>query len=269
MLGKLLKYEIKATARLFLPLYLTIVVFAVINRFFLAMPNLGDKSFSFYSLAVTISMIVFVTLMVGLVVMTLFVLIQRFYKNLLGDEGYLMFTLPVKSWSHILSKLIISMLWTIASSIVAFCSILLIFSKNINISELLNELSVAYNQIVQQFGAYTYLINLEVIIFVLLNLASTILIIYAAIALGHLFNKHKLLSSFGMYIVLQIISQMIMSLAGFIFFNLAIFKPESTFIPNVLLVNGILLLSILFSGAFTAGYFFLTNYILKRKLNLE
>jgi hypothetical protein len=269
MLGKLLKYEVKATARLFLPLYLTIVVFAVINRFFLAMPNLGEKSFSFYSLAMTISMIVYVTLMIGLVVMTMFVLIQRFYKNLLGDEGYLMFTLPVKSWSHILSKLIISMLWTFVSGIVAACSIVIISSKNILIPEIYKEMSMVLGQLREYLGSFGYLVGFEVIVLSLLSLASTILIIYAAIALGHLFNKHKLLASFGMYIVLQVISQMIMSLSGFIFFNLAIFKPESTFIPSVLLVNGILLLSILYSGAFTAGYFFLTNYILKRKLNLE
>jgi hypothetical protein len=216
-----------------------------------------------------VSMVVFVTLMIGLVVMTLFVLIQRFHKNLLGDEGYLMFTLPVKSWMHILSKLIISMLWTISSSIVAFCSILFISSNRVSFPELFNRLSIAFNQIQQQFGAATYLVSFEVIVLGLLTLASTILTIYAAIALGHLFNKHKLLASFGMYIVLKIISQTIMSLSAAIFFNQAIFQPETTFIPSVTLVNGILLLSILYSGAFTAGYFFLTNYILKRKLNLE
>ena len=115
MLNKLLKYEIKATARLFLPLYATILIFAAINLFFLAAPDANENSISFYELAVGIGMIVYVILMTGLVVMTLFVLVQRFYKNLLSDEGYLMFTLPVKSWSHILSKLMIAMLWTIAS----------------------------------------------------------------------------------------------------------------------------------------------------------
>ena len=36
MLGKLLKYETKATARIFLPLYGALVLLAVINRFFMA-----------------------------------------------------------------------------------------------------------------------------------------------------------------------------------------------------------------------------------------
>lgn len=269
MLGKLLKYEIKATARLFLPLYLTIVVFAVINRFFLAMHYAREGAFSFFSIGMSISMIAYVTLMIGLVVMTLLVLIQRFYKNLLGDEGYLMFTLPVKSWSHILSKLIISMFWTIASSIVAFCSILLIYPKNIITPELINRLIMAFNQIRQEFGISTYFVGIEGVVLVLLTLATSILTIYAAIALGHLFNKHKLLASFGMYIAIKIGSEIITTAVAAIFFNQAMFKPDTALIPSTMLVNGILLFSILFNGAFAAGYFYLTNYVLKKKLNLE
>jgi hypothetical protein len=76
--------------------------------------------------------------------MTLIVLIQRFYKNLLGDEGYLMFTLPVQSWSHILSKLAVSMLWTVVSGGVALCSILFISSNNISTPEFYKELLMAF-----------------------------------------------------------------------------------------------------------------------------
>jgi hypothetical protein len=61
MLGKLLKYEIKATARLFLPLYLTILIFAAINRFFYAVPNIGEKSSTFSSFAMAISMVIYIT----------------------------------------------------------------------------------------------------------------------------------------------------------------------------------------------------------------
>lgn len=269
MLGKLFKYEIKATARLFIPLYLTIVVFAAINRFFLTMPNIGDHSFSFQSLAMALSMFVYATLMVGLVVMTLFVLIQRFYKNLLGDEGYLMFTLPVQAWKHILSKLVISMLWIIASGIIACCSILIIASKNIHLPELFSKLAMAYDQYVAYFGASSYLISLEAFLLALLTLASTILSIYAAIALGHLFSKYKLLASFGMYILIKTAAEIIMAVFAAIFFNTQIFQPNTAFIPSDLLVNGMLLFSISFTGLFAAGYFYLTNYLLKKKLNLE
>lgn len=269
MSGKLLKYEIKATARLFLPLYLTILIFATINRFFINMPDIGEKAFSFSSLAMTISMFVYITLMIGLVLMTLIVLIQRFYKNLLGDEGYLMFTLPVQSWSHILSKLTISMLWTIVSGIVAFCSILIISAKDIFTPEMYKELLMSFNLFRQYFGGYSYLVCFEFIVLILLFLASTILTIYSAIALGTLFNKYKLLASFGMYIMLKTISQILMMLSAVIYSNLFLLKAGNDLVPSVLQVNTLLLLAILYFGAITAGYFILTNYILKKKLNLE
>lgn len=269
MLGKLFKYELKATARLFIPLYLTLLVFAVMNLFFLPTYNIGEKSSALYSIAMSVSMIIYVTLIIGLVLMTLIVMIQRFYKNLLGDEGYLMFTLPVQPWKHIFSKLIVSMLWTVASGIVAFCSILIISSKNISAPEIYKGLEAAFNQFVRYFGASSYLVSFEAIVLGLLSLASAILTIYAAIALGHLFNKHKLLISFGMYIVLKTVSQMLMTLFAFIFANQGIFGAGSGFTPSVIQINTFLLLSILYFGAITAGYYVLTNYILKRKLNLE
>ena len=39
---------------------------------------------------------------------TCVVTIQRFYKGLLGQEGYLMFTLPVKNWQLVFSKALVS-----------------------------------------------------------------------------------------------------------------------------------------------------------------
>jgi hypothetical protein len=270
MLGKLLKYEIKATARLFLPFYLTILIFSAINLFLLGTPtNIGERTFSFSSLATTISMIVYVTLMVGMVLMTLVVMIQRFYRNLLGDEGYLMFTLPVKSWSHILSKLAVSTLWTVLSGFVALCSIFIISSNNISALELFKRLSIALSQFIQYFKGSALLVSFEAIILGLLILASTILTIYAAIALGHLFNKYKLLISFGMYIVLKTIPQIFIMLFTVIFSNSTALEKVINSLPSTSQVNAFLLLSILYFGAITAGYFVLTNYILKRKLNLE
>ena len=53
-----------------------------------------------------ISMVGYVVLIISISAITLIIMVQRFYKNLLGDEGYLMFTLPVKTWQNVLNKLI-------------------------------------------------------------------------------------------------------------------------------------------------------------------
>ena len=92
MLGKLLKYELKATARTFLPLYGAILVVSVVVR-------LAFSKFEHADLFMGISALTLFGLFVALAVLTLLVIVQRFNNNLLSDEGYLMFTLPVSTHS--------------------------------------------------------------------------------------------------------------------------------------------------------------------------
>ena len=43
---------------------------------------------------------------IAMIVITVFIVLMRFYRGLLGDEGYLMHTLPVKPWQLITSMCI-------------------------------------------------------------------------------------------------------------------------------------------------------------------
>ena len=56
-------------------------------------------------------------------VMSLVVMIQRFYKNVLGDEGYLTLTLPVNVHEILWSKLIVSFVWFLATGLIAIASV--------------------------------------------------------------------------------------------------------------------------------------------------
>ena len=46
------------------------------------------------------------------------VLIVRYYRNLYGDEGYLMNTLPVTPAQHVWAKLICAFLWELGLSLI-------------------------------------------------------------------------------------------------------------------------------------------------------
>ena len=122
MLGKLTKYEIKATARIFLPLYAGLLLFALINKVFIEI-NLLQTKMAFLS---AISGMIYFFIIVATFIITLVVMIQRFYKNLLSDEGYLMFTIPVTPSKHIISKMIVSILWAVVSVIAAVLSVLVL-----------------------------------------------------------------------------------------------------------------------------------------------
>ena len=265
MLSKLMKYELKATGRIFLLLFLALLVFAGINRF-----TIGPEKFDTPAM---ISMIIYIIIMVGMFVMTFIMMIQRFKNNLLSDEGYLMHTLPVKPWKHIVSKLFVSMLWIMASGFVAFISILIIALKNGQLTRITVELAAFYHKAFELLGASIYLLSFEIILVILVSLASGILIIYASIAIGHLFNQHKMLVSFGAFIVLSTLSQILFSLLGMIpgdiFFTNIHISSVNELIGLQSVIQLMIAYGIIFTGLLCAAYFAVTNYILSKRLNLE
>lgn len=263
MLNKLLKYEIKATARLFLPLYLALLVFALINRFLSPIKTIEpSNNFNLQILLGFLSMTIYIALIVGTFVMTLVIMIQRFYKNLLGDEGYLMFTLPVKSWKHIVSKLLIAVFWTVLSFLTTICSILII----VNAKNLKGEFFNMVNTFKDFFG---YAGFFTIPVYALLWIASNILMIYAAITLGHLFAKHKLIASFGMYCILYVIYQTAAALFILLFKNTIFASLTAGSIPTPLDLNRFISLFGLLAIIFASANFIIANTTLKNKLNLE
>lgn len=263
MLRKLLKYEIKATARIFLPIYLALLLVSVVNQL---IPDMNlEQAFTLADILGIITALIYVLIIVGMFVMTLIVTIQRFYKNLLADEGYLMFTLPVESWKHIMSKLLISVMWSVISVFVAFVSVMII--ERVSLAELSYYLKLFYTIIESYFESRATLMIAESILTALLVLVSSGLMIYAAIAIGQLCNKHRILSSVGAYSCIYIINQILMTIALFIAFGSGIFtygifdEPSNVFI--LLRINNILLIV---TGV---AYFLITNFILTKKLNLE
>ena len=112
MLGKLIKYEFKAMGRVMLPLYVVMIFLAGLLSFNLK-TGMNDSAQSLLQkFAIILAFLFFAAVMAVFVVMVIMV-IQRFYKNLLGTEGYLMFTLPVSTWQHILSKALTAMIWIV------------------------------------------------------------------------------------------------------------------------------------------------------------
>ena len=107
-------------------MYAAILLFAGINKLQFTDPMIMDgPGFSFREIMSGLSIFIYGILFIGLMVITFVVCIIRFYKSLLGDEGYLMFTLPVETWKHIFNKLLIAMMWSVASGLFAILSILI------------------------------------------------------------------------------------------------------------------------------------------------
>ena len=117
MLSKLLKYEFKATGRIYGGLYLAILAAAALLGAFFRFPALASD------FPIVVVTTVYLMLCVAIAVITALTIIQRFTRNLLGREGYLMHTLPVTPAQLILSKLISSMVWLLCSILVIALSL--------------------------------------------------------------------------------------------------------------------------------------------------
>lgn len=256
MLGKLMKYEFKATGRIMLPLYAALLGFAIINKIFIG-TNMAEMNMDFLGgVPALITMVGYFITMAAVFVGTLIITLQRFYKNLFGDEGYLMHTIPVKASQNIASKLIVSMIWTIISGFIAMISVFIMAFE----PEIFKEIIEALKMIYPEIGS-NIIVIIEFIILGIVYLAYEIMVLYASLSIGQLFKSKKILGAFAGFMIINVVQQAIIGTISAIFFanvNFMNIVSEYIFLCGI----GVSLL-------FFIALFCITNYILKNKLNLE
>ncbi|WP_346876880.1 ABC transporter permease [Clostridium sp. UBA5712] len=256
MLRKLIKYEFKATGRIMLPLYGALLGFSIINKIFIG-TNMAEVNMDFLGgIPAIITMIGYFVTMVAVFVGTLFITVQRFYKNLFGDEGYLMNTIPVKSSQNIVNKLVVSMVWIIISGFIAATSIFVMAYEPGVLKEAIREFKNIYSEIgLNIFGI------IEFTIFGIVSLTHQIMMLYASLSIGQLFKSKKLLGGFAGFMILSIAQQSIIGI------GMTILVASDSFIylsAHYAILCGIIVCLIFFTILFC-----ITNYIMKNKLNLE
>lgn len=266
MLTKLFKYEIKSTARQFLSVYLILIGLSVILKTF----NELSEKLEIMILPSALFMFLYVVTVIGMFIVTVITVIQRFYKNLIGDEGYLMFTLPLTVKHHILVKTVTAVFWTLTGIITALFSILIIAFYGSIFSNVSGFISTLYNSLKAEYGIDIYLFALLAGIITILVLAANYLMIFTAVSIGQLFRSHRTAASVGAYFMLYIINQ-ILSVITVSIFSSVNKTLWIRFLNNDLSV--VLALSLVFASVAAAllacFYFICSSYILKNRLNLE
>ena len=137
MLSKLLRHEFRATGRILLPLYL--LLFVTAGLFHVSMRLLEDERIAYgwpVKVFSGISTTAFIVAIIGVSVLAGVLMVYRFYKNLMTDEGYLMFTLPVTTHQIITSKLIVTLVWTVATVIADALAVALAMCRMVHIDDL-------------------------------------------------------------------------------------------------------------------------------------
>ena len=197
MLGKLIKYEFRSTAMFFLPIYAALVIISALTAALYRLAESFNSDFFNFSLAASVSL--YVLLALGLAVTTFVIIIIRFYKNLLGNEGYLMFTLPVTAEQNILAKLIPAAVWFVGSCVLGLLTIIPVLNFRYD------DFSFTFEHITTTHVAAT-------VLFVIMGLASLLtgfLFLYLCMCIGQTFNSHRFLASAVTMITLQSAAQII------------------------------------------------------------
>lgn len=228
MLKKCLKHEWKACWK----------NMALLNGAAIFMGALGGFGFLFSQLSelpdllIVLYLFAYVLIVIAASVMTQVLMIQRYYKNLFTDEGYLTNVLPVSATDHILSKMLVFGAWSILNALSVLASFaflllpsairyftantLLFYNKTMTFSDFLSYLWAQITCVADAAFSLIGITNhigmaLFSIVGFFTSLFFGILLFYAAISIGSLVSSHKILTAvlsyIGMTTVIQILAE--------------------------------------------------------------
>ena len=253
MFGKLMKHEFRATARTILPLYGIMLVLALMAT--MAM-RLFDFNMHWQETVVDFIMITYGLSVFAVAVGVFILLMIRYKRNLLGDEGYLMMTLPTSVHGLLLSKLLTAMVWYLLTGVAVVLSVLIAGSGQIN--EFFQAVRDALNMLFQHSDLVS--ICLRVLLAMLLSMSLITLLFYADFSLSQSFRKHKVLYTIAAVVVVLALFR----LCGWItvsYHSSAGFAAQEVHILTPLDFAELIAVNVLF--------YFGAWWALSRRLNLE
>ena len=297
MLKNLIKHEMRATGKAFMWLYIAFAVIVVVNVLFVHLDPTNTESVIISAsnanlpshtvemsnavpnaFQTTLAVLYFLSI-IAMAVGTLVVVVLRFYRNLLGDEGYLMMTLPVSREQLVLSKLIVATIWSICSGVLIFLSIMLLIAGSGSFTELVEGIKMT-TALGFPLGQWITVIVITMVV----SIIAGILMLYASMAIGPNLLKNRLGGSILAFIIIAVISQIATvttmlapsnSSGGHMLMNevkdtMPAGGEEAIAVPILNEAVSLASMSAIISAAVIGIVcWFLTRYMLKRKLNLS
>lgn len=205
MTGKLIKYEIRSSIRLIGIIWIALIAASILvgistSSVQTVLPEDGLELAK--SLLAIVPPIFYGAIFMAMMVITVMIVILRFYRGILGDEGYLMHTLPVKVWQLITAKGAVAAGIVLISSLLAFLSILILIGFTGGFREMMDAMAELFRVFGEEPQAI--LIILEILVIIIASALKSVYQIYAAMAIGQLAGKYRLLTSLGAYIAINI-----------------------------------------------------------------
>ena len=274
MLGKLLKHEFKATARTMLPMFGVVVLLSVLAN--LGFAQIADSENGALDILFGLFIFAFFLGLFTMGVMAMVVMIQRFYKNVLGDEGYLTLTLPVNVHEIVWSKLIVSFVWFLATGLIAIAAVFVaVFTLTYTeFGEMFRSMP-SFSEMLRLFFEKTAITPWQLTgaiaqfaAMIILSSLTACLHFYAAMALGHSFSNNKVLLSVVFFIAISFFFSFVSSLLGIFADGLAMTVTVEAGSSVMMTLQELSLGSMIYTLIEGVILYLLTTYCLKNRLNL-
>lgn len=206
MTGRLIKYELRSSIKLMGVIWAALIVtsflFSISSNFMGNIMRSSSIASTLINLFQGITGMLYIAVFIATAAASVVIIIMRFYKGLLSDEGYLMHTLPVKPWQLITAKGVSALIIVCASVIVSILSIMILagtgsFGAIVEFCDLIREMFREEPKVI--------LVAAEFLVLAILSLLKSIYQIYASLSIGQLAGKHRILLSLGAYVGINIV----------------------------------------------------------------
>ncbi len=274
MLGKLIKHEFHAGLKLIVLMNFFTVLMTGIACIVLCgivsgvKRNMEPTAWQMVIIAAVFIAYVLTLLTAGIGAM-LYVAV-RYAKNLYGNEGYLMHTLPVTPKALLLSRAVVHALYCLVTNLLVAASVFTLAFTVLHMLGLLETFWLEFARTKEAFeqGMGTSLENWICMIAIafVLNTFATIFQIYLSVAIGNLAAKYKTLTAIGAYIATNVLMQAVgVAIAGIV---------GGSRISRIGLFMGITpmhtsVAAVVSTAVFGVVFYALSEWLLRKKLNLD
>lgn len=273
MLGKLVKHELRTTWKIPVLLVGVLLIISLVTGMSIAMliwsMEAGREWIGLPLSIIALALLYYAALIAVSVGVTLYQAVH-FYKSMYTDEGYLTHTLPATSHQLLISKATTICIWNIVSAIGAFLSMFLLGGGLMTFFA--DEFADIKNLIMEMMrlgmGRHMGGFFGSAGIMTLTSVPYSAAVIVGSITIGQMLRKHRILGAIGAYFGITSVVGAISMIASMMvmFASMAMIRDArdifSVYTPMYLIMAVV-------QAAVSVGLYFLSEYLVRKQLDLE
>lgn len=271
MLRKLLKYDFRALNRFLVIIHIILLALALLGRIALQASVISLGEIGIAGTFGIFLIIVYVVMILAAIFVTQILVAVWFYRNLYSDEGYLTHTLPVSEGELLTSKVIAGSAWLFVDQLLVAASlgILLLFRPMVDLA--VQNKSMILQVLDLPEGLSLGAAALWILVLSLAASLQGVALMYLAVAVGQLFENHRVWAAVVAYGILNSVRNALGSAAGF---GTGVLSSADNSLVQLLFggnAGGLAAaaVSILLSLLIAAVGFGVTWHLMRTKLNLS